>query len=314
MSQYAGNDVTNVTGNVDGRYMYALRRTDQGELFFTKIDQMENGSSIQINKPGDPEQNYNDFEQGIDFFEGRDQNHEIVYPNLNYEQLRWDNRHINYYINDDGEFVLKYNEHHDYSSDVSSDGLTDYNKNFYEVTVASGTNQYGTGNKFHINGITSPTLNLYEGQTYTFGQSSVTNNTHPLRFSTSQDGSDYTDGVTVVGTPGQAGAYTQIVVAENAPSTLYVKCSNHSGMGFALSIEANVNLLMTLSDGTVTVSAGVTIIPTGLTSQGLIGQITVGLGADVFPTGVSVTGSIGDILLWQEVNTSQDPNWTRIAA
>ena len=41
MSQYAGNDVTNVTGNIDGRYMYALRRTEQGELFFTKIDQMD---------------------------------------------------------------------------------------------------------------------------------------------------------------------------------------------------------------------------------------------------------------------------------
>ena len=166
MSQYAGNDVTSVTGNIDGRYMYALRRTDQGELFFTKIDQMDNNASIQINKPGDPEQNYNDFEQGIDFFEGRDQNHEIVYPNLNYEQLRWDNRHINYYVNADGEFILKFNEHHDYSTDVSSDGLTDYNKNFYQVTVANGTNSYGTGNKFLFNGITSPTLNLYEGQTF----------------------------------------------------------------------------------------------------------------------------------------------------
>ena len=56
MSQYAGNDVTNVTGNIDGRYMYALRRTDQGELFFTKVDQMDNNASIQINKPGDPAQ------------------------------------------------------------------------------------------------------------------------------------------------------------------------------------------------------------------------------------------------------------------
>lgn len=173
----------------------------------------------------------------------------------------------------------------------------------------------GGGNKYYANGQKQSLYTaLHKGFTYKFDQSDSSNATHPLRFSTSQDGSDYTDGVTVVGTPGQAGAYTQIVVAENAPSTLYVKCSNHSGMGFALSIEANVNLLMTLSDGTVTVSAGVTIIPTGLTSQGLIGQITVGLGADVFPTGVSVTGSIGDILLWQEVNTSQDPNWTRIAA
>ena len=235
MSQYAGNDITNVTGSIDGRFMYALRRTDQGELFFTKIDQMDSNASIQINKPGDPEQNYNDFEQGIDFYEGRDQNHEIVYPNLNYEQLRWDNRHINYYVNDDGEFVLKFNEPHTYSSDVSSDGLTEYNKNFYQVTVASGTNQYGTGNKFHFNGITSPTLNLYEGQTYTFGQSSTTNNTHPLRLSTTPNGIhgggvEYTTGVTILGVPGIEGSYVKFKVPTNAP-TLYYYCVNHSGMG-----------------------------------------------------------------------------------
>ena len=41
MTQYAGNDVTNVTGNIDGRYLYALRRTDQGELFFTKVIKLE---------------------------------------------------------------------------------------------------------------------------------------------------------------------------------------------------------------------------------------------------------------------------------
>lgn len=235
MSQYAGNDVTNVTGNIDGRYMYALRRTDQGELFFTKIDQMDSNASIQINKPGDPTQNYNDFEQGVDFYEGRDQNHEIVYPNLNYEQLRWDNRHINYYINSEGEFVLKFNEHHTYASDVSSDGLTAYDSNFYEVTVASATNQYGAGNKYHFNGIVSPTLNLYEGQTYIFGQSSSTNNTHPLRLSITPNGThaggvEYTTGVTILGVPGVQGSYVKFKVPVNAP-TLYYYCVNHPGMG-----------------------------------------------------------------------------------
>ena len=235
MSQYAGNDVTNVTGNIDGRYMYALRRTDQGELFFTKVDQMDNNASIQINKPGDPANNFNEFEQGIDFYEGRDQNHEIVYSNLNYEQLRWDNRHINYYVNAEGEFILKFNEHHDYPTDVSSDGLTDYNKNFYQVTVASATNKYGTGNKYHFNGITSPTLNLYEGQTYTFGQSNSNNSTHPLRLSTTPNGThaggvEYTDGVTVLGVPGVQGSYVKFKVPVNAP-TLYYYCVNHPGMG-----------------------------------------------------------------------------------
>ena len=41
----------------------------------------------------------------------------------------------------------------------------------------------------------------------------------------------YTTGVTTNGTPGQAGAYTQIDVQSGAPSTLYYYCTNHSGMG-----------------------------------------------------------------------------------
>lgn len=107
----------------------------------------------------------------------------------------------------------------------------------YNVTVASGTNQYGTGNKFYIDGFSgaSPTLNLLEGSTYTFRQSNSSNATHPLRFSTTADGTwnggvEYINGVTRVGTPGQIGAYVQITVAAAAP-TLYYYCENHSGMG-----------------------------------------------------------------------------------
>ena len=81
----------------------------------------------------------------------------------------------------------------------------------YAVTVASGTNSYGTGNKFYIDGSVSPTLTLNEGSTYWFDQSDSTNSTHPLRFSTTANGtwgggSEYTTGVTTTGTPGSAGA------------------------------------------------------------------------------------------------------------
>ena len=105
----------------------------------------------------------------------------------------------------------------------------------YTVTVATGTNSYGTGNKFYIDGSVSPTLTLTEGQTYKFDQSDSTNGTHPLRFSTTANGthaggSEYTTGVTTNGTPGSSGAYTQITVASGAP-TLYYYCTNHSGMG-----------------------------------------------------------------------------------
>ena len=103
------------------------------------------------------------------------------------------------------------------------------------VTVASGTNQYGSGNKYYFNGAVSPVLHLQPGRTYRFDQSDSSNSNHPLRFSTTDNGthnsgSQYTSGVTVVGTPGSAGAYTEIVVNFATPR-LYYYCTNHSGMG-----------------------------------------------------------------------------------
>ena len=101
----------------------------------------------------------------------------------------------------------------------------------YAVTVAS----YAGGNRFYIDGVVYPTLNLSEGNTYRFDQSDSSNANHPLRFSTTSNGThgggtEYTTGVTTNGTPGNAGAYTQITVAVGAP-TLYYYCTNHSGMG-----------------------------------------------------------------------------------
>ena len=120
----------------------------------------------------------------------------------------------------------------------------------FVVTVANS----GSGNKFVIDGVSQDTVSLQEGATYTFDQAAGTNSTHPLRFSTTSDGthgggSEYTTGVTTNGTPGSAGAYTRIVVADSAP-TLYYYCSNHSGMG------GTANTPAFSATGTVVVQGG----------------------------------------------------------
>ena len=109
----------------------------------------------------------------------------------------------------------------------------------YVVTVAAKASyDSGSANAFYIDGVERPTLALTEGNTYFFIQSDASNaggGTHPLRFSTTANGThgggtEYTTGVTTVGTLGTLGAYTKITVAVGAP-TLYYYCSNHSNMG-----------------------------------------------------------------------------------
>ena len=107
----------------------------------------------------------------------------------------------------------------------------------YTVTVATGTTQYGTGNKYYINGELAPVLYLQEGNTYIFDQSDTTNATHTIAFSTNANNSPaatYTTGVTTTGVPGNAGANTTINVAPvrttGAPLLFYY-CTAHAGMG-----------------------------------------------------------------------------------
>ena len=101
----------------------------------------------------------------------------------------------------------------------------------FTVTVVST----GGGNKYFIDGVQQPTLELVEGGTFRFDVSDSSMGPHPFKFSTTSGGthsggSEYTTNVTTSGTTGQADAYVQIQVAASAP-TLYYYCQYHSGMG-----------------------------------------------------------------------------------
>ncbi len=124
-------------------------------------------------------------------------------------------------------------------SDMSSDNFDVFQPRHISIstTPASSTINYTVtvqnvgGNKYFIDGAQQPTLELIEGNTYVFNWSDASAQGHPVRFSTTNDGthgggSEYTIGVT----KDDSSYKTTIVVAAGAP-TLYYYCQYHGGMG-----------------------------------------------------------------------------------
>jgi len=99
----------------------------------------------------------------------------------------------------------------------------------FKVTVVS----VGGSNKYFIDGRQQYGLNLVKDRAlFTFDQSDSSNSGHPLRFYLDEGRTiPFTTNVQTIGTPGNAGAYTQIFVANDGPTTLYYQCSIHAGMG-----------------------------------------------------------------------------------
>ena len=137
-----------------------------------------------------------------------------------------------FYVRDGSSQVITLSNH--YATDFDVNVVT------FKVTVASSTSAHpyhgtGSSNKYKINGIFSPYLKLIPRITYRFDQSDSSNSGHPLLlYYDSGKATAFTTGVTTNGTPGSAGAYTQIIISDTTPPVLHYQCSSHANMGWAL--------------------------------------------------------------------------------
>ena len=142
------------------------------------------------------------------------------------------------------------------------------------TTVASTTAFVVTvvnsgGNKFAINGITAPTLQLVRGTTYTFDLSDSSVSGHPLAFKSGNN--SYTTGVTSSGTPGQSGASVTFAVPSTAPGIgLRYYCTVHgNGMGNSITTSG---------------------VPIALTAQGKATHTPASISAVIDKVVPSITG------------------------
>ena len=118
-------------------------------------------------------------------------------------------------------------------------------ENKYVTTLTNG----GTDHTF------SNTLSLNIDLTYKFDLTDATNTNYPLKFSADNTegpngtppGTEYTQGVSKVGTAGQAGAYTSIAIDENTAITLFAYADGTTGspptatvdVGFGINVQTD---------------------------------------------------------------------------
>lgn len=116
---YLGKSPEDILGD-SPQFFYGIRRNDDGELYFVRNNQLRDTEPVMLNNPEAMGETYDELEAGVDFFEGVDENHDIVYAGLRYPQYKWDNRSIFYYVDADGFLVMRINRGFTYPDGTSS--------------------------------------------------------------------------------------------------------------------------------------------------------------------------------------------------
>ena len=162
-------------------------------------------------------------------------------------------------VGDEGESIVNN------ALNVTPQG-TSANPITFTVTVAAKTsanvyNGAGSSNAYFINGTEAPSFFIEGNESssyeyyYKFDQSDASNSGHPLLFYLDAGKTQiFSTNVTTNGTPGQAGAYTQIKVGGYTPNVLYYQCSSHAFMG---------NKIINPATKTLSLSGAAITLPTG---------------------------------------------------
>ena len=144
------------------------------------------------------------------------------------------------------------------------------NINYYTVKVAAKNafhryNGTGSSNGFTINGEQAPFLEWTPGVTYRFDQADSSNANHTLKFYEEADKTTlYSTGVTLNGTPGQAGAYTEIVATDTLPTVLHYMCAEqaHEGNGIQTNTAFDRTALPVIDGGDWTLTSSSATVTT----------------------------------------------------
>lgn len=99
--------------NADPHYLYALRKTDEGDLYLLRLDIFDTNDEAKLFGQDIPSQFADISLPGDDYFDNRDPiTKELIYSreDVIYEQWKWDNRFNSYYIDNDGELISAINE------------------------------------------------------------------------------------------------------------------------------------------------------------------------------------------------------------
>ena len=130
-------------------------------------------------------------------------------------------------------------------------------KTSYPTTMVTYTTTI-SGGLVYLDGIANPVVSFQAGSRYVFDQSAASNTNNQIVFSTSSSGNPMmTDGVTIVGTPGQTGAYTKLDLSGTFTGTLYyLSILSVRETGWVLLFRQTVNTNWTTDPGVIATNRG----------------------------------------------------------